>query len=181
MYLDYWGFTKFPFDNVPDPEFFYLSKTHEEGLTRLLYAVERRKGCALLSGDIGCGKTTLSRVFIKRMADERFDLALISNPCVDPREFLQDVLYKFQIKEVPDTKVEILKQLNGKLTTNLKENRESIMCSKCGANMVFAKEVLDSPKDNVIYLRYICPQRTGERGCGTTKMIPFEKEPKVKY
>ena len=48
MYLDYWGFRKFPFENVPDPDFFYLSKTHEEGLTRLIYAAKMRKGGAML-------------------------------------------------------------------------------------------------------------------------------------
>ena len=127
MYLAYWGFNKFPFDNVPDPDFFYLSRPHEEGLTRILYAVERRKGCALLSGDIGCGKTTLSKVFIQKISNERFDLALISNPCIDPKEFLQDVLYKFHITDVPDTKVEILRILNEKLLDNLKENKESIL------------------------------------------------------
>ncbi|UCF56160.1 MAG: ATPase, partial [Deltaproteobacteria bacterium] len=62
MYLDYWGFRRFPFENVPDPDFFYLSKTHEEGLTRLIYAARMRKGAAMLSGDIGCGKTTLAKV-----------------------------------------------------------------------------------------------------------------------
>ena len=35
MYLDYWKFEKYPFDNVADPNFFYLSKAHEEGLARL--------------------------------------------------------------------------------------------------------------------------------------------------
>ena len=62
MYTEYWGFKKFPFENVPDPGFFYLSKYHEEALTRLTYAVKMRKGGAMLSGDIGCGKTTLTKV-----------------------------------------------------------------------------------------------------------------------
>jgi general secretion pathway protein A len=59
MYLDYWGLNKLPFENVPDPGFFFLSKPHEEALSRLLYAVEMRKGCALLSGEIGCGKKSV--------------------------------------------------------------------------------------------------------------------------
>jgi type II secretory pathway predicted ATPase ExeA len=65
MYLEYWGFKKFPFENVPDPDFFYYSRSHEEALTRLIYAAEMRKGGALLSGEIGCGKTTLSKVYIR--------------------------------------------------------------------------------------------------------------------
>ena len=80
MYLDYWGFRKFPFENVPDPDFFYLSKTHEEGLTRLIYAAKMRKGAAMLSGDIGCGKTTLAKVYVQKLSVEQFDIGLIINP-----------------------------------------------------------------------------------------------------
>ena len=127
MYQEYWGFKKLPFENVPDPDFFYLSRPHDEGLTRLLYAAEMRKGCALLSGDIGCGKTTLSRVFIQRIAEESFDLALITNPCLEPKELLQDVLYEFQVKPVPDTKVEILRVLNDRLLENMRENKETLL------------------------------------------------------
>ncbi len=127
MYLEYWGFKKFPFDNVPDPDFFYLSKPHEEGLTRLIYAVERRKGCALLSGDPGSGKTILSKVFLQRIPQQRFDIAMISNPCLDTTEFLQDVLYKLDFNEVPNTKVQILQVLNRKLTDNINNDRETLL------------------------------------------------------
>ena len=66
MYLEYWGLQKFPFENTPDPEFMYYSSEHEEGLVRLVYAVKRNKGAVLLTGEIGCGKTMLSRVFIQQ-------------------------------------------------------------------------------------------------------------------
>lgn len=127
MYLEYWGFKKFPFDNVPDPEFFYLSKTHEEGLTRLIYAVERRKGCALLSGDPGTGKTILSKVFLQRISGRRFNVAMISNPCLDTTEFLQDVLYKLDFKDVPNSKVQILQVLNKRLIENMNDDRETVL------------------------------------------------------
>jgi type II secretory pathway predicted ATPase ExeA len=127
MYLDYWGFEKFPFDNVPDTDFFFLSRPHEEGLTRLIYAVKRGKGCALLSGDIGCGKTTLSRVFIERVFEERIDIGIISNPCADPTEFLKDVLYQFGISDAPDTKVDILQVLQNRLIDNINGGKETLL------------------------------------------------------
>ncbi len=128
MYLDYWGFKKPPFDNIPDPDLFYMSGPHVEGLTRLIYAAKMRKGCALLAGDIGCGKTALSSVFIKKMSSEkRCDIALISNPCQESVEFLQDVLYKFQLPDAPGSKVEILRVLNEKLTENVREGKETLL------------------------------------------------------
>ncbi|MEA1877599.1 MAG: AAA family ATPase [Bacteroidota bacterium] len=127
MYLDYWGFEKFPFDNVPDPDFFYASEPHKEGLTRLIYAAEMRKGCAMLAGDIGCGKTTMSKVFLKRISEQRYDVAIISNPSMGPKQLLQEVLYKFKITDIPENKFEILRELHNKLTENMRKNKETIL------------------------------------------------------
>ena len=115
MYTEYWGFKKFPFENVPDPGFFYLSKSHEEALTRLTYAVKMRKGGAMLSGDIGCGKTTLTKVYVQELSSDQYDIGLIINPKLRPVEFLQEVLYQFDIDNVPETKVQCLQMLNDKM------------------------------------------------------------------
>ncbi|MFC1599212.1 hypothetical protein ACFL2W_00320 [Candidatus Omnitrophota bacterium] len=61
------------------------------------------------------------------------------------------------------------------------EKRDPVLCDKCGSEMVFAKEVFYSAKGDWVYLKYICPQRTGEQGCGSVKRIRFEKEPRVKF
>jgi general secretion pathway protein A len=127
MYLEYWGLKKFPFDNVPDPEFFYLSKPHEEGLARLIYAVKRKKGCALLSGDPGSGKTILSKVFLQRIERDKFEIGIISNPCTDTVEFLQDILYKLDFKEVPNSKVQILQVLSRRLNENVDNGKETLL------------------------------------------------------
>ena len=94
MYLDYWGFKLFPFENVPDPRFLYLSQSHEEALSRLLYAARMGKGGAMLSGEVGCGKTTLAKACIQELSGEKFDMALVVNPRLEPVEFLQEVLYR---------------------------------------------------------------------------------------
>ena len=60
------------------------------------------------------------------------------------------------------------------------EKRQPVICSHCHSEMVFAGEILKSIIGGHIYLKYVCPRRQGELGCGTTKMIPFQKEPKVK-
>lgn len=127
MYLEYWGFKDFPFENVPDPDFFYLSKSHEEALTRLIYAAEMRKGGAMLSGEIGCGKTTLSKVYVQELAGDKYDIGLVINPKLEPKEFLQELLYQFDIADVPDTKVKCLRMLNDKMVENMQVNRETLL------------------------------------------------------
>jgi len=127
MYLEYWGFKEFPFENVPDPRFFYLSRSHEEALTRLVYAAKMRKGGAMLSGEIGCGKTTLTKVAVQDLSGGRFDIGLMINPKLEPLEFLQEVLYQFGVNEVPETKVKCLRALNDKMIENMRANRETLL------------------------------------------------------
>jgi type II secretory pathway predicted ATPase ExeA len=127
MYLDYWGFSEFPFENVPDPDFFYFSKSHEEALTRLAYVAEMHKGGAMLSGDIGCGKTTLSKVYVNELSGDRYDVGLMINPKLSAKEFLQEILYQFGINDVPGTKVKCLRALNDKIIANYEEKKATLL------------------------------------------------------
>ena len=59
MYQDYFGFSEMPFHVTPNPRFLFLSPTHEEALQHLRYGIEDKKGFIVLTGEVGCGKTTL--------------------------------------------------------------------------------------------------------------------------
>ncbi|MBI4710225.1 MAG: ATPase, partial [Nitrospirae bacterium] len=60
MYEFYFGLKHRPFSKTPDPRFLFYSRMHEEALARLQYGVEEKE-IILLTGEAGCGKTTLSR------------------------------------------------------------------------------------------------------------------------
>src|SRR3989454_4301068 len=94
MYEAYWELSEPPFDNSPNPKFFYLSPEHEEALVRLVYTVRHRKGCGMLTGEYGCGKTTLSRALIQRLEAERYEIGLLTNPSWDSIDFLREKLYQ---------------------------------------------------------------------------------------
>jgi hypothetical protein len=61
-----------------------------------------------------------------------------------------------------------------------RERRRPIICDSCGRAMVFADEVLRSIDGRNMYLRYVCPHRAGEPGCGKTKVVMFGKDPKAR-
>lgn len=61
------GLEKEPFSTSPDPEFFYLSKEHETALTNLIIELRLKRGLSVILGDIGTGKTTLSRKLIQEL------------------------------------------------------------------------------------------------------------------
>ncbi len=128
MYFAYWGLNKPPFDNIPDPDFFYRSEPHLEGLTRLIYTARMKKGCAVLTGAMGCGKTTLVRFLVKDITlEQKWDIGVISNPCQDACEFLQAVLHALQVPYVPTRKVDILQSLQKRLDKNRQEGKETML------------------------------------------------------
>jgi general secretion pathway protein A len=127
MYLEYWGLQKFPFENVPDPEFMYYSTEHEEALARLLYVVKRNKGAMLLTGEIGCGKTLLSRVFIRELAESDYDIGLITNPSLIPMDFVREMLYQFGVNTQATAKTELLTVLNERMMQNVQNNRTMLI------------------------------------------------------
>jgi general secretion pathway protein A len=61
MYNKFFGFKEKPFKLVPNPAYFYLSKSHEEALAHLNYAISQGDGFVEITGEVGTGKTTLCR------------------------------------------------------------------------------------------------------------------------
>jgi len=127
MYESYWGLSEPPFDNSPNPKFFYLSPEHEEALVRLMYAVRQRKGCAMLTGEYGCGKTTLSRALVQRLEAERFEIGLLTNPSWNAIEFLREILYQLGVETEEKNKAELLHLLNDLFFRNFQAGRDTVI------------------------------------------------------
>src|SRR5450759_800497 len=89
MFEEFFGFAHKPFGKTPDPAFLYESPQHKEALARLEYAVEE-KDLALLTGDVGSGKTTLSRALIDRLGDSR-PVVLLINPRMTPTQLVHSI------------------------------------------------------------------------------------------
>jgi general secretion pathway protein A len=127
MYEEYWGLTTPPFQNVPDPNFFFPSAQHREGLARLMYAVTHNKGSALLVGDVGCGKTTLSREFIIELSQDKFEVGLITNPSLPSKDFLEEIDIQLGIAPSNGSKVAMLRALNERLVANMQAEKDTVL------------------------------------------------------
>ena len=109
MYTAYWGLKERPFVNTPDPKFLYFSKEHEEGLSRLMYAVQSNMGGCMLTGVFGCGKTLLNQALIENLNKSgSFKVAFISNPVLSHIELLRMIAYDLGANNLPEKKSEIL-------------------------------------------------------------------------
>jgi general secretion pathway protein A len=127
MYEAYWELTEPPFDNSPNPKFFYLSPEHEEALVRLVYTVRHRKGCGMLIGEYGCGKTTLSRALIQRLEAERYEIGLLTNPSWNATDFLREALYQLGVETAERGKPELLHLLNEVFFRNFRDGRDTVI------------------------------------------------------
>lgn len=102
MYREFFGIDGNPFSNTPDPLYFFRSERHVIALAHLVYGVEGGTGFAMLTGEVGTGKTTLCRCMVEQLSD-RIELAMCTNPRLSETEFLAMVCDEFGIYVIDDT------------------------------------------------------------------------------
>jgi len=78
MYENFYALREKPFALSPDPAYLYLAKRYRHALTMLEYALSQAAGFAVITGQVGCGKTTVVRHFLAR-ADRQLNVGFITN------------------------------------------------------------------------------------------------------
>jgi type II secretory pathway predicted ATPase ExeA len=96
MYESYYGFSEKPFSITPDPKYLYRSESHANAFDLLQYAVRRREGFVVVTGDIGTGKTTLCRALLEQIDRATFT-ALVLNPFLTEEDLLKRILQDFGV------------------------------------------------------------------------------------
>jgi len=96
MYLEFFGISDKPFQITPDTRFLYLTPRHRDGLAHLFYGAEEAGGFILLTGEVGTGKTMLSRSVLEQMP-EHVNVALILNPRQSSKELIASICDELNI------------------------------------------------------------------------------------
>ncbi len=104
MYEHFFGLRKSPFAMTPDSSAILLTEGHREALAGLSYALMRRKGFVVLIGEAGLGKTTLLRRLTEMVPETSAHTSVVFNPTLTPSEFLELLLFKFGVEDLPDSK-----------------------------------------------------------------------------
>src|ERR671938_119450 len=103
MYESYYGFAEKPFSLTPDPKYLYRSESHGNAFDLLQYAIRRREGFVVITGDIGTGKTTLCRAILEQL-DRKTFTALVLNPFLSEEDLLKLILQDFGVVSREDVK-----------------------------------------------------------------------------
>ena len=90
------GLAREPFSNSPDPNFLYDSRQHADCLQQLEISVRLRRGLSVVTGEIGTGKTTLCRRFVRLLGqDPEVRVHLLLDPYFAAGEAFLRVLFGF--------------------------------------------------------------------------------------
>jgi general secretion pathway protein A len=126
MYQEFYGFRRPPFNNTPDPKFFFLSSKHKEGLSRLEYAAQARKGFVLMTGEIGSGKTTVCRALIQRLHVST-KVALVTNTSMTSEELIRNICSEFNLETEGESKGQMITRLNHFLIQQLSLDKNVLL------------------------------------------------------
>jgi general secretion pathway protein A len=123
MYEKFFALTKAPFSLVPDPDCIHLTAQHADVISGLAFGVLHRKGCLVLTGEAGLGKTTALRALSQLLSESNADSSVIFAPTLTAAEFLELTIVNFGFKDIPPSKACRLKLLEDFLVRSDAEGR----------------------------------------------------------
>ena len=126
-YLDYLGLSEKPFGLTPDTDFYFESETHKESLEHLKFFLGQREGIALIYGEVGSGKTILSRMFLNSLDKTLYNTALILNPIMDETEFIKEIMGELGISWEDSSKKSLLDGLSNFFIEEHKKGKDTIL------------------------------------------------------
>ncbi len=127
MYADFFGLRELPFNNTPDPRFFYSTPDHEEALASLIYAVRERKGFALLTGEVGAGKTLVSRMMLRHFGGQ-IAFASINHAIQSAADLMESVCTEFELSfKAGSSNAKLVRILQDFLLNKFSENTPVVL------------------------------------------------------
>jgi len=126
MYKNFFGLKEKPFKLVPNPAYLFLSRSHEEALAHLRYAISQGDGFVLITGEVGTGKTILCRAFLEYLNDKT-EAAFIFNPKLDSIQLLKAINDEFEISSAADNTKDLIDILNSFLMDKKAEGKSAIL------------------------------------------------------
>ncbi|MBU1888312.1 MAG: XrtA-associated ATPase [Candidatus Omnitrophica bacterium] len=126
MYLEFYGLKEKPFSVTSDPNFLYLSRKHREAISHMQYGIEERMGFMEITGEIGTGKTTISKALLNTL-DEHTKTAFILNSNLSETQLLEAIVTDFGIKLKNKNRITMLNEFNRFLLEQLRCNNNTVL------------------------------------------------------
>ncbi|MFQ2100726.1 ExeA family protein [Aeromonas sanarellii] len=127
MYTQFFGLSEPPFSISPNPRYLYMSERHGEALAHLNYGLQDGGGFVLLTGEVGTGKTTVSRCLLQQLPADT-EIAYILNPSLTERDLLAAICDEYQLVYEQEASLKQLFDLiRDHLLVNLAAGKRSVV------------------------------------------------------
>lgn len=143
-YLEFYGLNQEPFSNAPVSRFYYDSAQHSQALVRLMYALNKMKGLAVLIGDIGAGKTTLARRLLDALDETQYEAALlvIIHRDITTDWLLHRLAVQLGVPQPSSDKLTLLSQLYHRLVEIHESGKKAVVLID-EAQMLASRELME--------------------------------------
>lgn len=177
-YLEYFNLNEKPFGLTPDPHFYYESVEHREASDHLKFFIAQKEGFACIYGDVGTGKTVLSRIFLDSLDKNLYNTALILNPIMNQEEFLSELLKDLNIPCDKLSKKDMHDKFQVFLIDEFKKGKETIiiideaqLLSDDMLEFVRILSNLETEKEKILHIILL----------GQTELMDKLKEKRMRY
>lgn len=144
MYVDFYRLRKAPFALTPDPEFLFLSPSHQQAFGAILYGILERKGLVVVTGEVGLGKTTLLRSALEQVDTQQLKIVSTLQANISFATLVELLARELQVSYSSDDLNEAILHLNKALTDS---NTAGV------AVVLIIDEAQDLPVDTLRQLR----------------------------
>jgi general secretion pathway protein A len=144
-YLEYYGLKEHPFTNVVDNKFYYNSPQVRDALIKLRYAIDTKKGLAVVIGEIGAGKTTLARRLLEELDENHYEatLLVIIHSSVSSEWLLKKFAIQLGVDDMKsESKVEMLSQIYRRLL-EINESGKTAVLLMDEVQMLKSREIME--------------------------------------
>jgi general secretion pathway protein A len=126
VYLSFYGLAEKPFNTTPDPRFLFLTPSHREALSQLVYGAREGTGVIVLTGEVGTGKTTLLRTLLDRL-DRTVAVAFVVTPMLGFEGLLEYILEDLGVEAAGPSPAQRLIALHGFLVQRARTGQRTLV------------------------------------------------------
>ena len=126
MYEHFYHLREKPFGLLPDPSLIYWSHGHSMAYTMLEYGIINGAGFTVITGGIGCGKTTLIRYLLTQLQDN-VSVGLLSNTQIKEGDLLRWVMMAFDQPYDQPTSMGLFRDFQSFLIDQYSRGRHTIL------------------------------------------------------
>ncbi len=143
-YLQYFRLKSEPFGHAPALDAYFASESHTKVIDRLVWAVEGMRGLAVVSGDIGYGKTTLARRLMQVLSPKSYQAVMVVmvHAGVKPEWLLAHIAKELGVAHISDNKLVLIGEIYKKLEQYYAQNRKVVIVLD-EAQMLTGREMME--------------------------------------